>query len=69
MSRIVLSYSIKKSYPSNRPCCEALRIPLCLDNLLTDGGEVLSPTHRPHSTPQKHYFSASGTHLCMLEAE
>jgi hypothetical protein len=44
--------------------CEMLRMPRCLDNLLTDGGKVVSPTHRPHSTPQKHYFSASGTHYC-----
>jgi hypothetical protein len=29
-----------------------------------DGGKVVSPTHRPRSTPQKHYFSASGTHFC-----
>jgi hypothetical protein len=41
--------------------CEMLRIPNCLDHRLTDGG----PTHRPHFTPQKHYyFSVSGTHLC-----
>jgi hypothetical protein len=35
-----------------------------LDNRLTDGGTFVSPTHRPRSTPQKHYFSASGTHFC-----
>jgi hypothetical protein len=35
-----------------------------LDNRFTDGGEVVSPTHRLRSTPQKHYFSASGTHFC-----
>jgi hypothetical protein len=23
---------------------------------LTDGGKIVSPTHGPHSTPQKHYF-------------
>jgi hypothetical protein len=40
-----------------------LRIPLCLDNRLTDGGKVVSPTHPPHFTPQKHYyFYVSGTH-------
>jgi hypothetical protein len=44
-----------------------LRIPHCLDNWFTDGSKDVSPTHRPHFTPQKHYFSASGTHL--LEAE
>jgi hypothetical protein len=44
---------------------------LCVDllwhqshNRLTDGGKVVSPTHRPHFTPQKHNFSASGTHFC-----
>jgi hypothetical protein len=42
-----------------------LRIPHCLDNRLTDGGKVVSPTYRPHFTPQKHYyFSVSGTHFC-----
>jgi hypothetical protein len=40
-----------------------LRIPYCPDNLLTDGGKVVNPTHRPHFTPQKHYyFYVSGTH-------
>jgi hypothetical protein len=41
-----------------------LRIPHCLDNRLIDGRKVVSPTHRPRSTPPKHYFSASGTHFC-----
>jgi hypothetical protein len=36
--------------------CEMLRIPHCLDNWLADGGKVVNPTHRPRSTPQKHYF-------------
>jgi hypothetical protein len=36
--------------------CEMLRILHCLDNRLIDGGEVVSPTHRPHFTFQKHYF-------------
>jgi hypothetical protein len=41
-----------------------LRIPHCLDNLLTDGGKVVSPTHPPQFTPQKHYyFYVSGTHF------
>jgi uncharacterized UBP type Zn finger protein len=44
--------------------CEMLRIPHCLDNQLTDGGNIVSPTHRPRSTTQKHYFSATGTHVC-----
>jgi hypothetical protein len=41
-----------------------LRIPHCLENRLTDGGKVVSPTHRPRSTRQKHYFSGSDTHFC-----
>jgi hypothetical protein len=41
-----------------------LSIPHCLDNGLTNGGTAGRPTHRPHSTPQKHYFSTSGTHFC-----
>jgi hypothetical protein len=40
-----------------------LRIPHCLDNQLTDGGEVVSCMHRSCSTPQK-YSSASGTCFC-----
>jgi hypothetical protein len=47
--------------------CELLRIPHCLDNRFTDGGKIISLTHRPRSTDQKYYFSASGTYL--LEAE
>jgi hypothetical protein len=35
-----------------------LRIPHCLDSRLAHGGKVVSPTHRPLSTPHKHYFSA-----------
>jgi hypothetical protein len=38
--------------------------PTLLDNQLTDGGKVVSPMHRPRSTPQKHYLYASGTHFC-----
>jgi hypothetical protein len=44
--------------------CEMLRIPHYLDNRLTDGCKFFSPMHRPSSTPQKRYFSASGTHFC-----
>jgi hypothetical protein len=44
--------------------CEMLWIPYCLDNGLTDSGKVVSLMRRPRSTPQKHYFSASGTHFC-----
>jgi hypothetical protein len=32
------------------------RIPHCLDNRLTDGGEVVSLTTRPHSTSQKPFL-------------
>jgi hypothetical protein len=46
-----------------------LRIPHCLNNRFTDGGKVVSPTHRPLSTPQKYYFSASGTHFCWRLSE
>jgi hypothetical protein len=38
-----------------------LWIPHCLDNRLTDGGEVVSLTHLL-STPQKHFF-VSNTHF------
>jgi hypothetical protein len=31
-------------------------LPHCLDNRLTDGSKVVSPTHPPHFTPQKHYY-------------
>jgi hypothetical protein len=34
---------------------EMLRITHCLHNRLTDFGELLSLTHRPRSTPQKHF--------------
>jgi hypothetical protein len=38
---------------------------LWTDSRLTDGGKVVSPTHRPpRSTPQKTYFFSSGTHFC-----
>jgi hypothetical protein len=41
-----------------------LKSPHSLDNQLTDGGKVVSPTHRQRFTLQKHYFSVSGTHFC-----
>jgi hypothetical protein len=34
-----------------------------VDNRLKDGSKVVSPTHPPHFTPQKHYYLyVSGTH-------
>jgi hypothetical protein len=48
--------------------CEMLRILHCLNSRLIDGGKVVSPTHQPHFTPQKHYlfifFYVFGTHFC-----
>jgi hypothetical protein len=41
-----------------------LRIPHCLDNQLTDGGEVISLTHQPRSRTQKYYVSISDTDIC-----
>jgi hypothetical protein len=36
-----------------------------LDSRLTDGGKVVSSTHRPRSTSTKHYyFSVSSTQFC-----
>jgi hypothetical protein len=40
-----------------------LRISHCLHNGLTDGGNIVSPTHRPRFAPQKQFFTASGTHF------
>jgi hypothetical protein len=43
-----------------------LRIPHCLDSRLRDIGKVISLTHPPYFTPQKHYyFYVSGTHCCL----
>jgi hypothetical protein len=41
-----------------------LRIPYGLDNRPAGGNKFGSPTYRPRSTPQKHYYSPSGTHFC-----
>jgi hypothetical protein len=41
-----------------------LSLPHFLDSRLIDGGKIVSLTSRPPFTPQKHYFSTSGTHLC-----
>jgi hypothetical protein len=46
------------------PPAKICQIPHCLDNRLTDGGKVVSPKHRPRSTPLKLYFIVSGTHFC-----
>jgi hypothetical protein len=43
--------------------CEMLRSLHCLNNQLTAGGKVVSLIHQLSSTPQKHYFSASGTNF------
>jgi hypothetical protein len=44
--------------------CEMLRMSHFLNNRLTHGGNIVSPTQRPRSTPLKHYFSAFGAHFC-----
>jgi hypothetical protein len=42
-----------------------LRIPHCLDSQFINGGKVVSLTHKPNFTSQKHYyFNFSGTHFC-----
>jgi hypothetical protein len=44
---------------------QMLRITDCLDIRPIDGGKVVSSTHRPDFTLQKHYyFSASGILFC-----
>jgi hypothetical protein len=40
--------------------CETSRLPHFLDNTLTDGGEVVSPTRRPLFTLR----NIPGTHFC-----
>jgi hypothetical protein len=44
--------------------CEMLRVLLCLDSRLTNSGNVVSPTHRPRSSPEKHYCSSFDTCFC-----
>jgi hypothetical protein len=57
----------KQIYSHNRPWrpvdLKTLRIPGCLDSRLTEGGNIVSLTHRPLSASQKNYFSAYGTHF------
>jgi hypothetical protein len=43
--------------------CQMLIISHYLDNRLTDGGKVVSPTHLPRSAPQTHSSSVSGDHF------
>jgi hypothetical protein len=51
------------------PNLERLPMP-GLDNRLTAGGKVVSPTHPPHFTSQKHYyFYVSDTHFCYRLSE
>jgi hypothetical protein len=61
-------YKVKAIPLTGRGClkgCEMLRITHCLENRLIDGGKAVSLTHRPHFTPQKHYyFYVSATHFC-----
>jgi hypothetical protein len=69
LSQHRMSLQSVRQNPSNRPwrpiVSEMMRIQLYLDNRLTDGGKVVSLTHRQRSTPQKHYyFYLSGTHFC-----
>jgi hypothetical protein len=44
--------------------CKILRIPHCLDNRLTDGGEVVSSTHRPLLYSPETLFLCFWPHLC-----
>jgi hypothetical protein len=63
-----ISIIFNKSYNRRRPCslycCEVIRISYYVDSRFTDGPEVVSPTHRPRSTPHKHFFFAFGSHFC-----
>jgi hypothetical protein len=36
--------------------CDTSRIPLCLESGLTEGGEIVSLTRRPHSSTQKDFL-------------
>jgi hypothetical protein len=45
---------------TGREGCETSRLPLFLDNRLTDGGEVVSLTRRPPFIPR----NIPGTHFC-----
>jgi hypothetical protein len=68
--------TLKKSIPvtgrGGLQVCETLRIPHYLDIRLIDGGKVVSPTHRPRSTPRNIIFlllvliALPGTHTFFL---
>jgi hypothetical protein len=63
-----LQNQLKEGYPTKRPY-RPVGLWDVEDSALSSqsahrGRQVVSPTHRPHSTPQKRYFSASGTHFC-----
>jgi hypothetical protein len=62
---LLLKKAIRVTGRGGQYGCHMLRIPHCLDNRLTDGGEVVRLTRRPRSTPQKHFFPASGIHFCL----
>jgi hypothetical protein len=49
--------------------CDILRTPHCLDNRFTDGGEVVSLMHQPHSTLQKLFLIFCPWYSFLLEAE
>jgi hypothetical protein len=59
-AEIPAQYNNKNDYED----CEMSKILQVLDNRLTDGGKVVSLTHRLRSTSQKYYFSGYVTHLC-----
>jgi hypothetical protein len=64
---------VKSSYPRNRPWrpieLSDVKDLTLSNNRLTDGGKVVSPTHRPPFTSQKHYLYISGTHFCLRPSE
>jgi hypothetical protein len=47
---------------TGRGGCEMLKVPHSLVNRFIDGSEDVNLTHRPWSTPQKHFY-VSGTYL------
>jgi hypothetical protein len=63
----IVGFRLSYYYPRNRPWRPIelwdIKDAHCPGNRLTDGGKVVSPTHRQRFTPKKH-FSASGIHFC-----